>query len=295
MTAYGWLATDVVGSWCLIDFLGSRSGLYGARWGCGLTGTVTRRSRRGQAKERRRLERLLPPVRHCMRRARFCRRARRSTSEVRDGCPTKPPLRAPPPAPGTPLPTEPPEDHEENANGGTNGGSATDSVEKPVEKWRTTTNDGVDEQTQGPNRQHALEKANEDEADVPSLVSAVLSRAAIKRFVEAVEHSKRPRAERAQYFSTYLTTTFLVDPKARPGQPESDPTNGRAVPTRTGQAQAQSQPNPQPHANCRRVAGVSGGSPVRGQAQCDYTSSSAPRQGSATVNIRHWTKALCIS
>ncbi|KAJ4196913.1 hypothetical protein NW759_016370 [Fusarium solani] len=58
-----------------------------------------------------------------------------------------------------------------------------------------------DEGAQGPDQQETLERPVEDEAmpeDIRGLVAAVLSRDAIKRFVEAVEYSKRPLAERAR-------------------------------------------------------------------------------------------------
>ncbi|KAJ4178309.1 hypothetical protein NW767_014884 [Fusarium falciforme] len=53
----------------------------------------------------------------------------------------------------------------------------------------------------GLNHRDTLERPIEGEAiadDVRGLVSAVLSREAIQRFVEAVKHSKKPRAERAR-------------------------------------------------------------------------------------------------
>ncbi|RSL43985.1 hypothetical protein CEP54_014859 [Fusarium duplospermum] len=58
-----------------------------------------------------------------------------------------------------------------------------------------------DEEAQGPDQQETIERPVEDEAmpeDIRGLVAAVLSRDAIKRFVEAVEYSKRPLAERAR-------------------------------------------------------------------------------------------------
>ncbi|RTE69759.1 hypothetical protein BHE90_015859 [Fusarium euwallaceae] len=57
------------------------------------------------------------------------------------------------------------------------------------------------ERLHGLNHRDTLERPMEDEAvadDVRDLVSAVLSREAIRRFAEAVKHSKKPRAERAR-------------------------------------------------------------------------------------------------
>ncbi|KAH6955693.1 hypothetical protein BKA56DRAFT_234298 [Ilyonectria sp. MPI-CAGE-AT-0026] len=78
-----------------------------------------------------------------------------------------------------------------------------------TKKRRMTGNDLVDavppprrsERIQGLHHQVTLERSVEGEAisdDVRDLVSAVLSRGAIRRFAEAVKHSKKPRAERAR-------------------------------------------------------------------------------------------------
>ncbi|RSL89656.1 hypothetical protein CEP52_014843 [Fusarium oligoseptatum] len=77
-----------------------------------------------------------------------------------------------------------------------------------TKKQRTIRNNKVDavapsrrsERIQGLNHQNTLERSTDEAAadNIRGLVSAVLSKEAIQRFVEVVKHSKKPRAEQAR-------------------------------------------------------------------------------------------------